>query len=372
MPTYEEIKAEFSRVNLLVDNVRIELVPTPLPEGAASYLNVIKEMIARLLDKSSHLPQVSGYDWVLSPECELNPYELVLQHLIIGILSEISSDHPDLIGFKPTVVRLVRGASFSSVAIPGDSVNFICISFGFMKFIQAIFGLILDLREIGKEKSQGGVVCATNLFFGRDVEAALRAETHAEIARIIFSDPDGGVHFTGFGSPINNRLSKDEVTQTSLLPEGYFAAEAFIVCHELGHLLNRDQLSLGRDSSQERQADAAAMSLLLCASALGIPHQRLPIIGPPVFFQIARLYELIRRFREAISNPEKITAEALQPDRELLVRLVGTAYGLEKFVDKPTADRSTEIAAELSVVIAGFQQCMMRFVGIDAPLDYFL
>jgi hypothetical protein len=371
--TYQEIKAEFARVSLLVDNAKIIALPPDASDAEiSSATDVVKEELSRLINRSKHLPQVSDYDWVLTSECELSPYELVMQYLIIAILAEIPPDHPDLVNFKPTVLRFVRGASFSSVGIPGHSVNFICISIGFTKFIQAVFGLILDLHKFGKEKTRNGLVCATNHIFGQDAEAALRIKTHGEIARVIFSGPEGGVYLAGYGSSIRERLNSPEIFQVSLLPHGYEAAEAFIICHELGHLLHGHQLSLGRDSRQEREADQAAISLLLCASALGEEYRAYPIIGPPLFFQIARLYELIRRFRQVISDLQGMTGEVLRPEFELHVRLMSVVNDLKEFVGKPAAHRSAEIASELTVIIAGFQQCMERFIGLDPPLDKFL
>ena len=331
MLTSEIVRIEFTRISALVDNSQINIVGG---SGFDKHRGYAIRVLADTIEKAGHLPHCSDYGWVIDAANEAHPYEVFLQAMVIGIIAEIPAEHPDLAGFKPVAVRLVRGTSFSSVSFPGEQVNFICISLGFMKFLQGLVGLMLDLQERGREQQGEHLFCTTNYVFGRSIEAALRNVSTSEIESFIKAFPDKDLFLSGYGSPITTRLTEKTTLNTSLLPQALMATEAFILCHEMGHLLRGHQLSWQRSPTLEREADKAAISLLLCASAMGEEYSLISWIGPPFFFQVARLYELIRRFIAATTDHAYQHGDALTPELELRARLRFVEQDLQEFVSQ--------------------------------------
>jgi hypothetical protein len=386
-----DVRAEFDRVRGYLDH-RSVADPTSLDqnllyEPALDSPRVLASLdrVKKMLEEHPAFSQRFDFWWAIDPRSYNSTVEVALQVVLIAALADSNQDHPHLNRLKPTAVRCVFNPQFSSTSIQGSAVDFVCISSGFMKFLQVLLGTLIDLRDLGRDLSGPTRLCRTNLFFGQDAERVFRERPDAgeEVCRGLVGAGlkvlDG--HLVSHHSPIFGRLMSDVLRASPIMPLAYTACEGFIACHEIAHLLAGHAYSPTRDIDQEIEADRGGASLMIVSSATdNIPAGVL--FGPALFFQASRIYELIRRMGTIISEAEVPESEQqsmddlVAPELELKQRMdIVQRYLDEQIPQIPGLPiRYSAVVAELSVLIVGCQQYLIKHLqrevlSFDAVLD---
>lgn len=390
--TPADIHAEFERVRGAVDfrsvadpdSLTQPAFDTPRLDSPQFYKRLAP--IAKILESHPRFAERFDFWWATEPESYTSPAETGLQTVLIAALADAVQDHPNLRRLKPTVIRCVANPQFSSLSIRGSEVDFVCISTGFMKFLQMLLGSLIDFHDAGKDLAGPTRICATNVVFGQDAERTLRQRPQAgkEICGRIVDQAlkvfGGGL--AGHHSPIFGRMLGDISEASPLMPALYVACEGFITLHELAHLLAGHEYSASRSLEHEIEADLSGISLMIVASSVLGDSLSVPVLyGPPLFFQGARLYALIHRIgvlyaEKDLPESEQQSIDTLAAaERELKHRLGRTQRYLHEQVPLPAGvpDIFGSIVSELAVPIVGCQQKLFAMTGreleFDATLD---
>jgi hypothetical protein len=141
--------------------------------------------------------------------------------------------------------------------------------------------------------------------------------------------------------------------------------------HELGHLFRRHDPGADRAFSTEIEADRAAQSMLIIAGAR-LGYAAPETVGPPFFFQIARLYDLVTRtFRDLDAVRAGRHPDALESvrasEQELRARLIKAIETLPA-LGVPLGGLMATLAEELSVLLAECQRRLLGAIGETVEL----
>jgi len=367
--TPEDIHSEFRKVRAGIDHrpvpesAALDGFPSDIPLDGPHAKRQLDE-ISELLDAHPRFSERFDFSWATDPASYSISLELTLQAVLIAALADSDQDHPDLARLRPTVVRCVMNPQFSSTCISADEVDFICISQGFIKFMQIFVGSMIDFHDIGRWIHGETKLADTNLVFGQDAERTLRTvpEAGKEICQGIVNagfNIAGGEHVSHH-STISERLADDIGRHAPTLVIAMIACEGFIVCHELAHFLKGHKQKLVRSIDDEVGADESGTSLLIVASATLKPLPAGTLFGPPVFFQLARLYEMMHRVRAMMYEPGDVS-KFIASENELKLRMKLTGRYIAKHIPMPH-ERSPywEIVNEIGVVIRGCQLYMLE------------
>jgi hypothetical protein len=360
-----DIHDDFHKVRAGVDH-RSLMDPAPFGDGSLDNPMAKRRLdeIAELLDTHPRFSERFDYSWAADPASYNDSLELSLQSVLIAALADSNQDHPHLERLRPTAVRSVMNSQFSSTCLSAERVDFICVSFGFIKFMQICVGSMIDFHDIGRSIDGDTRMADTNYLFGQDAERALRTAPEAgrEICRRVV---DAGFTIAGGGyvahhSPITGRLASDIGQASLMVPLMLVACEGFVVCHELAHLLGGHRRGVFRALDHEVDADEAATSLLIVASATlrGLPAGTM--FGPPAFFQVARLYEMTRRVRAMMHEPGDVS-KFIASEHELKLRMKLTGRYIAREIKLP-GKRAVfwDVVNELGVLIRGCQLYMLE------------
>lgn len=374
----DDVLTAFHRVRPLVET---EEPHTTTPEGLGLDIDAISERVCSscmedmryLLSTTPHLRALGYGDWVLAPELYRFPNELVMQRDLLVVLSEVRSDHPSFDGQGPVAIRWVLNPFFVSTCIPGERVSFVCLSMGFVKFLQVVVGTLVRLHEVARELPAEDSVF-TNYLFGADAARAIGAGG-ARIENMInvLLGSAGRMaegELTGLDAPLTPKLVQEITPSHPFLGTAYSSCETFIVLHELAHLFRRHEPGASRTLSLEIEADMAALSMLVIADAR-LDYFGPLFVGPAFFFQVARIYELATRtfgalkaLRERMRQPEasqRTLADKSDPrgrEQELEARLHAAILWIPR-MGVPLGGLAGAMAEELDVLLAG---CRLRLL----------
>lgn len=375
-----DIHAEFDRVRGVAD-FRSVADPDAMkadPLNASSlqgpHAQRMLDRTARILDEHAEFSNRFDFWWAVDAASYTDPVEVFLQQVLIAALADSKRDHPHLRALKPTAVRCVYNPQFSSFALPGQTVDFVCISIGFMKFLQVLLGAMIDFHDAGCDLTGPTRLCYTNLAFGQDAERLMRQRPKVaqgicnrvvlEGLRCFKGD------FANHHSPIFGRMVGDLLEVSGLTPLLYSGCEGFIVCHELAHLLSPDKTPQ-RKMRLEQDADLSAISLMFVATCVIDNDLFVPTLyGPPLFFQAARIYGLIHRAGIVISGVPQDMEKMSDSEVELIRRLMGIRRYLRKETPLPagTPDLFDDLIAELSMLLLGCQWRLLELGGKDVDI----
>lgn len=384
----EDILNEFDRIRGGVD-YRSVVDPNALNQPAldtprldSPYVQRVLNHIAQTLEDHPRFSKRFDFWWATHHESYTNPAEVGLQNVLIAALADSAQDHPNLERLKPTAIRCVTNPQFSSVSINGSAIDFVCVSLGFMKFLQLVLGALIDFHDAGEDLRGETKLCNTNVIFGQDAERTLRERpsTGEEICGRVVHEGlrifDG--NYANHHSPIFGRMMSDIGKASPLMPALYTASEGFIALHELAHLLAGHEYSSSRQLEKEVEADVSGMSLMIVASSVLGDRLPVPVLyGPPLFFQASRLYALIHRMgtifieRDIPENEQQSMEVLVAPEAELKYRMERAHRYLNQQVPMPpgSPDIFHDIVMELSVLIVGCQQRFLAVTGQEIEFE---
>lgn len=328
--------------------------------------NVLADLLQRIEDQVKGNPAFSSgeYDWATDPSVYRDYAEAMMQYDLLTVLGEMRRDRPGVEALQPIAIKWVTNPYFASVCVPGPDLNFILLSHGFAKFLQVVVGTMVRLHDLAAESTvpPSG---RSNYLLGADIERALRLDDEAvrHALHVLIGSAmrsmDG--ELVGMDNPVTPRLV-ELGDKHPFLATIYSSAELFIVLHEVAHLLLEQDPKKGRTLKQEIDADHAGQSLLIVADAT-LGYAGPYIVGPAFYFQVARLYEMIRRF---LRKDESLQAEQEMQSRlkATIARAPGMGMPLESLIQC--------MAEEVFVLIAGCQHEMLRMLKSPVPLDSLL
>jgi hypothetical protein len=326
---------------------------------------------------ATHAEFASRFDfgWAATPpRPEDEPFDVLLQSAVVTALAEVDPDHPNLDRLKPVAVKWVENPNFAAVSVPGATVDFICLSRGFAKFVQAVVGAFVAAHDAAREAPPiEGLIARTNHIGGHDLERLLRTERQTGMT-LMGKLVDVGWRIAS-GEPatwkpsISPRLTGDIGTQLPLLGQMLLAADLFVALHELAHLLEGHHSS-ERRLDHEIAADRAAISLGIIVSARLEGARFTSFLGPTCLLQTARLYELIRRAKSAFEK--NWAAAALYPEEELAARLAATRRAAVEFGLESLLPVALAVDAEMSAMILGCQSYLLSQLGSEVAFEELL
>lgn len=380
MITRTEIDEQFEQLRPLLEHRFDVELPAELQELASEDdpgdgVSECMALIGELLDDPQSTLNRFDYQWALDASGYGSDYEAYMQYGLLKILSEINPSHPKLSEVRPMVVKLVKSPNFSTVAVAGVDVDFVCVPFGLQKFLQVVVGTLINAEDAASSVTYDeSLRTSSNRIGGQSLERLVRGDPAAAHGIVM------GIIDAGFAlargrafshlEPVTPRLMGDYGRTYPMMATLFICCELFIVCHEMEHLLNRDKISMAREISDEVGADAGGLSLLIIAAATVEGARFAAISGPVAYFQVARLYDLIRRVAAVVDPQEGAPEPSSQSEFELRLRLNAFLQGGGRMgIPKDLMAISEELADEWWLLIASCQVSLFRLIGIELTLD---
>jgi hypothetical protein len=376
--TREAIDQLFEEVKPLVDHSLATSAPPDMATSRADLLDSARRIAQSLQEYlATHQEFAARFDfgWAATPpRPEDEPFDVLVQSAVVTALAEVDPKHPNLDRLKPVAVKWVENPNFVAVSVPGATVDFICLSRGFAKFVQAVVGAFVAAHDAGREAPPiEGLIAKTNYIGGHDLERLLRTERQDGIT-LMGKLVDVGWRIASgdqatWNPSISPRLNGDIRTQLPFLGQMLLAADVFVALHELAHLLEGHRSS-ERSLDHEIAADRGAISLGIIVSARLEGARFTSLLGPTCLLQTARLYELIRRARSAFEKDW--SAAALYPEEELAARLAATRRAAGEFGLGSLLPVALAVEAEMSAMILGCQCYLLSQLGSEVAFEELL
>jgi tetratricopeptide (TPR) repeat protein len=332
-----DIIASFHAWEVVLDNLDLRLDGSMTAEDQAR----IRLAISGLRETMARYPvffTTFDYSWALDERSYRNPLECRLQCMLLSILPEISSGHPNYPKLGGIAVRMVATAELSCASMIHDGFKYILVNTSFLKTINAFLIANYKIAALGQGVEDARNPIRTNHFGGRDTAAALLTR-FAECLPFLDEFVATVSAYCDYRMPLRQtdtltallRIDPSDATTLSreqlLWIARYDAVEAFVLCHELAHLLEHSFSREHRTHGEEIEADYHAASLYFIVQSRVLTHAPLAIMnGPATFFHLATIFTLIRSVNGTARK--SVDQEILEAERQSILTRAWSYPGL--------------------------------------------
>lgn len=376
------IRGEFAELRELLIPPNSPLT-TPVPELLE---NVIRDplLTESLVQKVEGRLGAGLYSWATDPGAYDTAQEWSLQVLVLAALSEIPADHQSLRGHRPIVVRVLDGVDYNSTNVRSKSVDFIIIGAAHFVLLREVAHLMVKLAEVdigdlADEPDRLAAPFAGPLMYLIHTDCDAAVELFKPLQRLVVAFDD--VESPVASPPLTPRLLDGSLPREVVMSifDMYNGADAFVLFHELAHLLNGDQHGSARSLRQELVTDRSALSIAIAANSAvkdvrSLTKQMLIHslrVGGPALLQIFRCVQLIgTSYRvaaqladQALSHWEGTLAAEYASLQELESRLIGLRLALESYRLKEIADEVGKFAAAYEALVVGTKALLLAKTG---------
>ncbi len=262
----------FSNYAAITENDAFNLTPTPdqrkkLAPGISLYCHKIE----KLIDAKPAFFSEFDYSWATNPENYTNPVEILLQHHLLLILTEISREHRDYPKLGNICIRVLQSQHINMEAVHREKYKYIVISTSMIRTMQTWAVVLQNVTRIGKSVSEEQpTICTENYLYGKDIERAARYRWTDVTPYLDYLIDTCASHRASEVPDRTFSLTEDRVVDEAMLSSSLFieVAEMFFVCHELAHILRHDEHSHERSNAEELEADHWAASLFIVFQAV--------------------------------------------------------------------------------------------------------
>ncbi|MDP1819280.1 MAG: hypothetical protein Q8K58_05225 [Acidimicrobiales bacterium] len=354
--------------------------------------NVIPEpeLMAALVQKLESSFGADLYSWTTDPAAYPSQHEGTMQLLVLAALSEIAPSHPNLREHRPIVVRVLDGVDYNSTNIRSKSCDFIIIGSAHFVLLREIAHLMIKLSEldIGQRASEPdphAVPFVRPLLHLLSTDVPALVELLRPLQRLIVGFDE--VEPVDLPPPLGERLVDGTLPSrvVASVINMYNGSDAFVLFHELAHLLNGDQHGTYRALRQELEADRAALSLAIAAhSAVKDPRsharsmlQNVLRVGGPALLQIFRCVQLLgTSYRiaaqlsdQALSKWEGDLTAEFGAMEELESRVIGLQLALYSFKLPELAKEAHGFTAAYESLVAATKARVLASTEQAAVID---
>ncbi|MBK3812599.1 hypothetical protein G2912_19780 [Paraburkholderia aspalathi] len=346
----------------------------------------IKTEIIKHRSRNREFYKLYGYDWMVKPDNYQNGLEAMYQLWAIRMLADSPRNNSSRSRFCNIAVRLLPSAVASAESILNNGFRYIVISTAFLGLIKSYVWLQYSLFKIGKRHPSVENIIVTDILGGVEIESALRSRD-PEVLGVVEKFVNIVIDYVRFRAPSLPPAKLYDLINDSNSGFHKFgliitAVEAFLIYHELAHLLEHDFSQEGRSTKEELDADFVALSMLINHSATNKTGMLSYFLGPISGIQLFRLVEMVRRTIEHLEPSGKIAIapeenaaykrNALKNEEELSTRLHGLKVSMARYgmlqLAGPLFD---DIATETHLPIVACQGYMLGQLGDSSPFDHY-
>jgi hypothetical protein len=261
-------------VRELLDNSLAILQDTRLsvPVEPDEYSDAIVGQLKSLHHERQAFFREHDYRWALSAEAYHNSFEMLLQWRLLNVLSDISSDHPDLERASNIVVRVVPNLSARAHVRSIDQFNVIVLPTGYLSMFKGFTRVWFKGRGLAHP-----FALASAYTYSTAAEHFLLAVKYRKSQLI-----QGARAYLGLLFQMSQNempfMDRESIFDEEIIRRDLFLAEfeqlaistdAFILFHEAAHILNGDSPREGRSTVLEIGADRGSVSLSIIDESRG-------------------------------------------------------------------------------------------------------
>ncbi|MFK0276094.1 hypothetical protein ACIQUG_20605 [Ensifer sp. NPDC090286] len=336
--------------------------------------NWISDLKRRVFNDNRRLFRDFDYNWALEDQNFSTPMEQYIQLKLLDVLADVSPDHPNYLKFGNICFRISNTANMNAESFTSESYKYVCVTSAYVKYIKEFLYTFFEIyaksgadnASSGRKRTSGQAVY--------DELSRRPLEHETSLARLIHT----GFSYSRYKIPLDlappvwNHPLFGEHIKAEYGPL-IIGADLFLALHELGHILEHTFKSTRRNHREEIEADRAASSLFLIASArdpvLASVHARAPALA----FSVLRHFNMIRRVAKivdkSISDPDQMAGE-LEEERLLLQRVqVYRNFVADNFMARDFADAYWSGLDDFFVLIAASQVWLLRWAGQRTKLS---
>lgn len=305
MTTKAPIVSHYDKIAFSRDVDRLGLTKFPSEEiregfeAAGNDWNA--ELTKRIRSSGRRFLTDFDYEWAFEKCNYSSTFDQTIQLLLIDVMSEINSNHKAYsklgnICYRTSLTSNVNAESFQS-----DDYSYLCLTTAFIKYLKEFAFTYFELLSIASERFSEGVESDAERLF-KLLESDFEA-CEGAINRLILT----GASYTKYDIPAALAPPSTEahfLSGPSLFRYGalLIGVDVFVALHELGHLLEHDFANNKRNQAEELEADRAAGSLFIIASAREKSLASVHLAAPALSFSLFRHFNLVRRTMKHISS----------------------------------------------------------------------
>lgn len=386
-----EILRNFDLLSVALETNSYKLVHQETFQGKAIDLKqetkkFVESSIAKHREKNKDFYQKYGYEWMLDSENFQNPLEAVYQLWVVSMLASTSQKHPSRDKFSNIAVRFLPCGNAAAESIYNNGFRYIIISTAFVGLLKSYVWLNYSLAKIGACSTHASNLVSVNMIGGADIEASLRSGD-AKVLEAVDDFLQVAIHFVKYQPPplkFHNFIDHLNDPQSGFAKFGRVipAVEAYLLYHELAHLLEHDFSESERTTAEELHADKIATSMLIRHTQENKTHIFDYYIGPIVGLQLFRLFHLVRTVVDlsdafnanqgATLDVESMEQALLANENELQLRLNGLRMSMMQWgVLKGAEKLFNDLTIESHLPIVACQGLLIADLVKSSPFGHF-
>ena len=300
--------------------------------------------IGALLESAAFF-RTFDYRWAADPTSYRNPLEAALQRMVLTAICEIEPSHPHYPRLGDICVRVAPSGGVNAMSFEDEGFKYAVMTTALVKYPWEFLHVFDTLRPRASRYDEiPGFNAAAAAWTPAD--AAGCAAEQGEALDQLF---DTALSYTDFTVPEHLESRYNSVTERNSPRAAYMtqtigAADAFIVLHEVGHLLAHPGPATQRDERIEIQADEAALSLMIILSSREPTITPYLMNGPALSFAAMRHFNMCRRtgfhLKSITKKDESFDEEAERrfeqelTDRSCRISRMAASMGLPRLLAK--------------------------------------
>lgn len=321
--------------------------PFALDDEPQAKLQAVRD-IRSLMATEKHFFKHHSYRWAARLDSYRNGFEGLLQLFILVAISDISPEHPHYELLSNICARAAAMGGANAHSFQSGEFRYALVSTGLLKLLWEFLHTFDELapRPARYEEKPGTNISASCWIDG---DAEQIAENSPLALDRLIQLAAAYVDFR-LPTPLGPRYSNRTQLQGArglYIARMIAAADAFIVLHEVGHLLRHKSSNAPRTLTEEIEADEVALSLMIILASKIPSIGEMFLGGISLAFAAMRYANLvgkivrIRRYKDAaIQDEEKFENELYQRSRLLSTNaiMMGLPAGIATTFDRQSQE----------------------------------